>query len=84
MGKKSGSGIRIRDEQPGSYFRELRRNSFGLKYLNSLDLRSGSRMDNPDHTSESLETIFLGENSVFKFFDEDPGWKTFGSGMEKF
>jgi hypothetical protein len=28
MGKKSGSGsqIRIRDEQPGSYFRELRNN----------------------------------------------------------
>ncbi len=25
----------IRDEQPGSYFRELR-NIFGLKYLNSL------------------------------------------------
>ncbi len=28
--------IRIRDEQPGSYFRELRNNFFGLKYLNSL------------------------------------------------
>jgi hypothetical protein len=26
MGKKSGSGIRIRDEQPGSYSRELRKN----------------------------------------------------------
>jgi hypothetical protein len=25
----SGSGIRIRDEQPGSYFRELRNNFFG-------------------------------------------------------
>jgi hypothetical protein len=36
MGKKSGSGIRIRDEQPGSYFRELRNYYFGLKYLNSL------------------------------------------------
>jgi hypothetical protein len=35
-------------------------------------------MDNPDHISESLETIFLGENTVFKFFDADPG-----SGMEK-
>jgi hypothetical protein len=29
MGKKSGSGIRSRDEQPGSYFRELR-NHFWL------------------------------------------------------
>jgi hypothetical protein len=26
MGKKSGSGTRIRDEQPGSYFLELRNN----------------------------------------------------------
>jgi hypothetical protein len=29
-----------------------------------------------DHISESLETIF-------KFFDADPGWKEFGSGMDK-
>ncbi len=38
MGKKTGSrsGIRIRDEQPGSYFRELRNQLFGLKYLNNL------------------------------------------------
>jgi hypothetical protein len=28
--------IRIRDEQHGSYFRELRKQFFGLKYLNSL------------------------------------------------
>jgi hypothetical protein len=26
--------IRIRDEQPGSYFRELKKQYFGLKYLN--------------------------------------------------
>jgi hypothetical protein len=30
MGKNSGSGIRIRDEQPGSYFRELRNNTYTL------------------------------------------------------
>jgi hypothetical protein len=36
MGKKSGSGSGIRDEQPGSYFLELRNHFFGLKYLNSL------------------------------------------------
>jgi hypothetical protein len=36
IGKKSGSRIRIRDEQPGSYFRELRIYFFQLKYLNSL------------------------------------------------
>jgi hypothetical protein len=28
--------IRIRDEQPGSYFRELKKRFFGLKYLNFL------------------------------------------------
>jgi hypothetical protein len=38
MGKKTGSGsqIRIRDNQHGSYFRELRNQFFGLKYLNYL------------------------------------------------
>jgi hypothetical protein len=35
MGKKPGSGIRIRDGQPGSYFIELN-HIFGFKYLNSL------------------------------------------------
>ncbi len=34
MGKKTC--IRIRDEQPGSYFRELRKNFLDKKYLNSL------------------------------------------------
>jgi hypothetical protein len=35
MGKKLGSesGIRIRDEQPGSYFLELRNHFLGLKYF---------------------------------------------------
>jgi hypothetical protein len=38
MGKKSGSGfgIRIRDEQPRSYFVELRNHFLGLRFLNSL------------------------------------------------
>jgi hypothetical protein len=50
MGKKSGSGsgIRIRDEQPGSYFRELKRQFFGVKYLNSLvwiRIRDGKKSD---------------------------------------
>jgi hypothetical protein len=41
MGKKSGSGIRIWDEQPGSYFQ-----FFGLKYLNSLmRIRDGKNSD---------------------------------------
>jgi hypothetical protein len=36
VGKKSGSGSAIRDEQNGSYFLELRNHFSGLKYLNSL------------------------------------------------
>jgi hypothetical protein len=49
-GRKSASGSRIRDEQPGSYFFELRNLfCFGVKIL--------------------------------KFFDEDSGWRQFGSGI---
>ena len=36
MGRKSASGSGIRDEQPGSYFLELRNHFCGLIYLNSL------------------------------------------------
>jgi hypothetical protein len=48
MGKKSGSrsGIWIRDEKPGSHFRELRNHIFGLKYLNSLkQIGDGKNVD---------------------------------------
>jgi hypothetical protein len=38
-------------------------------------------MGNSDHTSESLETIF--GVKMLKFFDGDPEWKKFGSGMGK-
>jgi hypothetical protein len=48
----TGSGIR--DEQPGSYFLELRNHFFA----------------------------FFGVK-ILKFFDEDPGWRQFGSGTEK-
>jgi hypothetical protein len=55
MGKKSGSGSTIWDEQPRSYFQELRNNFFfGSKYLN------------------------------YFMQIQDPEWKKFGSGMEKF
>ncbi len=38
--------IRIRDEQPGSSFLELRNNFFGLKYLNSfMQIRDGKNSD---------------------------------------
>jgi hypothetical protein len=44
MGKKPGSGIRIRDEQPGSYIIELR-NHFWLKILKFFDADPGSGME---------------------------------------
>jgi hypothetical protein len=44
-------------------------------------------MNNPDHIFKSLETIFFiflfFWVKILKFFGEDPGWKQFGSGMEK-
>ncbi len=45
--------------------------------------RSGSRMKNLDHISQSLETIFGLKylNSLMRI--RDPGWKQFGYGMEK-
>jgi hypothetical protein len=43
MGKKSGFGIRIRDEQSGSYFLELRKHFFGLKYGSGI--RDGNKSD---------------------------------------
>jgi hypothetical protein len=47
---------------------------------------SGSGMNNPDHISESLESIFRLEylNSLMRI--RDPGWKNSdqSSGMEKF
>jgi hypothetical protein len=42
---------------------------------------SGSGMNNPDHISESLDTIFWVK--ILKFFSADQGWKKFGSGMEE-
>jgi hypothetical protein len=38
-------------------------------------------MNNLGHISKSLETIFYVK---ILNFDLDPGWKKFGSGMEKF
>jgi hypothetical protein len=45
----------------------------------------GSGMNNPDIIFLRLKTnffAFLGVK-IYKFFDEDPGWRQFGSGMEK-
>jgi hypothetical protein len=44
---------------------------------------SGSGMNNPDHISESLKTIF-GLKYLNSFMrTRDPEWEKFGSGMEK-
>jgi hypothetical protein len=40
---------------------------------------SGSGTNNPDHIFESLETIF--RLKMLTFFDADPAWKKFGSGI---
>ncbi len=48
MGRKSASGSGIRDEQPGSYFLELRNRSFGffgVKILQLFDADPGSEME---------------------------------------
>jgi hypothetical protein len=47
MCKKSGSGsrIRIRDEQPGSYFRKLKKTTFWVKILEFFDVDPGSGME---------------------------------------
>jgi hypothetical protein len=43
---------------------------------------SESGMINPDHIFLSLETIFLVSLGLnYLFFDEDPGWSQFGSGI---
>jgi hypothetical protein len=42
---------------------------------------SGSGMNNADHISDSLETIYFGLK-YFKFFDADPGWKNADPGWK--
>jgi hypothetical protein len=45
MGRKSAFGSGIRDEQPGSYFIELRNHFFGVKILKFFDADPGSGME---------------------------------------
>ncbi len=50
-------GSRIRDEQPGTYFLELRNHFLGLKYLNSLmRIRDGKKSD-PGSASATLAIL---------------------------
>jgi hypothetical protein len=45
MGRKSASGSRIRDEQPGPYFLELRNHIFGVKILKFFFADPGSGLE---------------------------------------
>ncbi len=45
MGRKSASGSGLRDEQPGSYFLELRNHFFWVKILKFFDPDPGSGME---------------------------------------
>jgi hypothetical protein len=72
--------VSVADSDPGSGAFLIPGSGMGKKS------GSGSGMNNPDHISESLETMF-----GLKYFNSfvrirDPGWKKFGSGIrvEKF
>jgi hypothetical protein len=72
MGRKSASGSGIRDEQPGSYFLELRNNFFGLKYLNSL-----MRIRDGDSSDPGWKKVGSGIR------DKHPGSATLSFGQER-
>jgi hypothetical protein len=66
MGKKSGSGIRFRDEQPRSYLLELRNHFLWVKILEFLDVdlgwkkvRSGIRDKHPGSATLIFSCIFF-------------------------
>jgi hypothetical protein len=77
IGKKSGSGIRIRDKQPGTYFRELRKQLFGLKYLNSLMWIWDPGWKNSDPRwkiiGSGIRDKHPGSATLFKTFTDDLG-----------
>ncbi len=69
MGRKSAPLSGIRDEQPGSYFLELRTHFFvflWVKILKFFDADPGSGM----------ETVRIRDGD-----SSDPGWRQFGSGI---
>jgi hypothetical protein len=63
MGKKSGSGSGIPDEQPGSYFRELS-NNFWVKILIFFDADPGSGMEKIRIRDKHPGSATLEETSV--------------------
>jgi hypothetical protein len=63
MGKKSGSGIRIRDEQPVSYFRELRIETiFWVKILKFFDADPGPGIRDGKNLDPGWEKFLSGIN----------------------
>jgi hypothetical protein len=68
-GRKSASGSGIRDEQPGSYFLELRNHFFaffGVKILKFFE-----------DPGSGMETVRIRDPPGIR----DPGWKKVGSGI---
>jgi hypothetical protein len=55
MGRKSASGSGIRDEQPGSYFLELRNHFFGVKIHKFFDVDPGTGIRDGDSTDPGSE-----------------------------
>jgi hypothetical protein len=81
----SGSGIRIRDEQPGPDFLELRNHFFGLKYFNSLmrirdpgekNSDPGSGMENSRIRDKHTGSATLKKSTVWKRLDFPQGLAT--------
>ncbi len=71
--------MRIRIQDPGSGAFDPWIRDPGWVKNQDPDPGSGFGMNNPDHISESLETFFWVK--ILKFFDADPGWEKFGSGI---
>jgi hypothetical protein len=65
MGRKSAFGSGIRDEQPGSYFLELRNHYFGIKWMERVRIRDpgwnkvGSGIRDKHPGSATLVLAFL-------------------------
>jgi hypothetical protein len=67
-GIKSASGSGIRDEQPGSYFLELRNHFFAFFWVKILKFFDEDPFRDP---GSGMETVRI----------RDPGWKKVGSGI---
>jgi hypothetical protein len=63
MGRKSASGSGIRDEQPGSYFLELRNHFFvffGVKILKFFGVDPGSGIQDEDSSDPGWKKVGSG------------------------